>query len=109
MKEKERSGIVYSTDPHYAFEEAKDVEKVDAGRQLLRVSLDKKGRQGKAVTLITGFKGSDDELSGLGKWLKVKCGVGGSAKDGEIILQGDLRKKALDILQKEGYTRSRII
>ena len=79
------------------------------GKQLLRISLDKRNRKGKAVTLITGFVGSDDDISELGKLLKTKCGVGGSTKDREIIIQGDHRNKVLDILQKEGYVKSRII
>ena len=71
--------------------------------------MDKRNRGGKAVTLVTGFRGTTDDLTALGKFLKVKCGVGGSAKDGEIIVQGDLRQKVLEILQKEGYVKSRII
>lgn len=108
---KERLNIVYSTNPNYQYEkeEQEEQETADKSKQLLRVSLDKKNRKGKAVTLITGFVGSSDDLATLGKFLKVKCGVGGSAKDGEIIIQGDFRNKILEILQKEGYAKSRII
>ena len=90
-------------------DETEEVDTLPKDKQLLRILLDKKNRGGKAVTLITGFRGTNDDLVALGKFLKVKCGVGGSAKDGEIIVQGDLRPKVLDILQKEGYTKSRII
>lgn len=108
---KERLNVVYSTNPdfNYESEETEEVETFPNEKQQLRISLDKRNRGGKMVTLITGFKGTNDDLTALGKMLKVKCGVGGSAKDGEIIVQGDLRKKVLDILQKEGYTKSRII
>ena len=75
----------------------------------MRISLDKRNRGGKMFTLITGFRGTSEDLTALGKLLKVKCGVGGSAKDGEIIIQGDLRAKVLDILRKEGYSKSRTI
>lgn len=102
---------MYSTNPDYNYN-TDNVEKEDTlpkEKQLLRISLDKRNRGGKAVTLVTGFRGMTADLEALGKMLKVKCGVGGSAKDGEIIVQGDLRPKVLDILQKEGYIKSRII
>lgn len=108
---KKRLYIVYSTNPdfHYQQENEETQESVEKGKQLLRISLDKRNRKGKAVTLITGFVGSEEELEDLGKLLKSKCGVGGSAKDGEIIVQGDNRQKILTILQQEGYAKSRII
>lgn len=98
-------GIMYSTDPSFAYEAdqvANDTPLTNA-QQDLRVMLDKKNRGGKAVTLITGFLGSDNYLQALGKMLKTKCGVGGSAKDGEILIQGDFKEKVFLILQKEGY------
>lgn len=103
--------IVYSTNPdyHYNQEGEGKQETPPNEKQLLRVSLDKRNRKGKAVTLVTGFTGSDEELQGLGKLLKSKCGVGGSAKEGEILIQGDHREKVLAILQKEGYVKSRLI
>jgi len=108
---KDRLGMMYSTNPDFKYNtgDAEEEETLPKEKQLLRISLDKKNRGGKAVTLITGFRGTTDDLTTLGKFLKVKCGVGGSAKDGEIIVQGDLRPKVLEILQKEGYTKSRII
>lgn len=108
---KSRLGVMYSTNPDFQYNKGDEEEQetLPAVKQLLRISLDKRNRGGKMVTLITGFVGTADDLAVLGKLLKVKCGVGGSAKDGEIIIQGDLRKKVLDILQKEGYVKSRII
>ncbi len=108
---KKRLDIVYSTDPDYHFhkDEKSPIEIIAKEKQQLRIQLDKRNRNGKAVTLITGFVGSDDDLQALAKLLKVKCGVGGSAKEDEIIIQGDHRQKVLDILQKEGYAKSRII
>lgn len=108
---KDRLGVMYSTNPDFQYNTGNEEEEVTWAKekQLLRISLDKRNRGGKAVTLITGFRGTADDLAGLGKFLKVKCGVGGSAKDGEIIVQGDLRQKVLEILQKEGYVKSRII
>lgn len=109
---KERLNVVYSTNPDFSYDtgdETTATETPAPEKQPLRISLDKRNRGGKAVTLITGFTGTADDLAALGKLLKVKCGVGGSAKDGEIIIQGDLRAKVLALLQQAGYTKSRII
>lgn len=102
---------MYSTNPDYNYntDNVEEEDTLPKEKQLLRISLDKRNRGGKAVTLVTNFRGMTADLEALGKMLKVKCGVGGSAKDGEIIVQGDLRPKVLDILQKEGYIKSRII
>lgn len=108
---KDRLNVVYSTNPDFKYdkEEEEEQDTLPKEKQLLRISLDKRNRKGKAVTLITGFVGTNDDMETLGKLLKVKCGVGGSAKDGEIIVQGDLRNKVLEILQKEGYVKARCI
>lgn len=98
-------GIMYSTDPSFVAPNHDEQEQLSIpnNQQDLRVMLDKKNRGGKAVTLITGFRMGDEEIEKLGKQLKTKCGVGGSAKDGEILIQGDFRDKVVDILQKEGF------
>lgn len=98
-------GIMYSTDPAFSFdaEEQTPQERLPNNQQDLRVMLDRKNRGGKAVTLITGFNGTEEELEQLAKVLKTKCGVGGGAKDGEIIIQGDFRDKVCQMLQKDGY------
>ena len=102
---KDRLGVVYSTNPDFNFKknEEEEEETLMPHKQDLRVMLDKKKRKGKVVTLITGFIGKDEDLNELGKKLKSKCGVGGSAKDGEIIIQGDNREKVMKILLDEGY------
>lgn len=102
---KERLGTVYSTNPDYNYEENEGDEKetLPSQQQKLYVSLDKKNRKGKAVSLIEGFIGKEEDLKNLGKMIKSKCGVGGSVKDGEILIQGDFRKKITEILQNEGY------
>ncbi|MDA3929654.1 MAG: translation initiation factor [Prolixibacteraceae bacterium] len=102
---KERLGVVFSTNPDHQFnyDEEENEETLSINQQDLRVSLDKKQRRGKKVTLVTGFVGSNNDLKDLGKLLKTKCGVGGSAKDGEIILQGDFCNKVIEILKKDGY------
>ncbi len=100
----DKHGAVYSTNPDFEFEyENEEIETLPNNEQLLRIQLDKKQRKGKSVTLITNFVGNEDDLKSLGKMLKSKCGVGGSAKNNEIIIQGDLRKKVQEILSKEGY------
>ena len=108
---KSRLGVMYSTNPDFQYEtnEEPEAETLPKEKQPLRISLDKRNRGGKVVTLISGFTGTSDDLAALGKWLKVKCGVGGSAKEGEIIIQGDFRQKVLELLQKEGYTKAKMI
>lgn len=102
---RERLGVTYSTNPDYEYrtDEAAEEPTLPANQQRLRVQLDKRNRGGKVVTLITGFRGTADDLAALGKALRVRCGVGGAAKEGEIILQGDLRQRVADILEGEGY------
>lgn len=112
MKEndwKQRLGVVYSTNPDFVYTEetAAEEETLPPAKQQLRVGIDRKGRAGKQVTLVTGFVGREDDLKELGRLLKVKLGVGGSAKDGEIAIQGDFRDRVTEILTSLGYKAKR--
>ncbi len=106
---KDRDGVVFSTDPDFVFREENNepTETLPASRQPLRIWLDRKNRGGKEATLIKGFTGSEEDLKELAKTLKTKLGVGGAAKDGEIIIQGDCRDKVLQILLSSGYTQAK--
>jgi translation initiation factor 1 len=107
---KKRDGVVFSTADSfdYTSNEAEDQDTLSPSQQKLRVLLDKKSRAGKQVTLIEGFIGSDEDLKELGKLLKSKCGVGGSAKDGEILIQGDHRDKVVLMLTQSGYPAKKV-
>ena len=102
---KKRDGIVFSTADSfdYNFGEDESQETLPPTQQKLKVLLDKKSRAGKQVTLIEGFLGTEDDLKELSKLLKNKCGVGGSTKDGEILIQGDHRDKVVQVLIQVGY------
>ncbi len=102
---KARLGMVYSTNPDFKFEtdEPAQVETLAPEKQDLRVWLDRKQRGGKVVTLIKGFVGAEEDLQALAKQLKTKCGVGGAAKEGEILIQGDHRDRVVELLLKSGY------
>lgn len=105
MAKKKKINVVYSTNPDFNFDYEDDEvqETLEPSEQLLYVSIDRKQRAGKEVTLVEGFVGAPDDLKDLAKLLKSKCGVGGSAKNGEIIVQGKFKDKVADILRKEGY------
>ena len=106
---KQRLGVVYSTNPDFKYEQEAEPEQetLPPSKQRLVVTIDRRCRAGKQVTLVSGFKGSDEDLKSLGKTLKVKCGVGGTAKDGEITVQGDLRDKVTALLNSMGYNAKR--
>ena len=106
---KQRLGVVYSTNPDYQYQMAEEVEAetLPAGKQHLIVAIDRRQRAGKQVTLVKGFVGRSEDLAALAKTLKTKCGVGGTAKDGEITIQGDLRDKIVALLASMGHNAKR--
>lgn len=106
---KKRLGVVFSTNPDFTYEEEglQEEDTPEPSRQSLIVSIDRKGRGGKQVTLVSGFIGRSEDLAELGRTLKVKCGVGGSAKDGEITIQGDFRDRVTALLKEMGYKAKR--
>ena len=107
-RKKNKIGIVYSTNSNYDFQFEQEEETLTPENQHLELWIDKKQRGGKVATLVKGFIGSEADLKALGKLLKSKCGVGGSSKDGEIIIQGNIREKVMEILEKEGYNYKRV-
>lgn len=107
---KDRLGVVYSTNPAYNYQDAAENEEPDIlvpAAQQLRIKMERAGRKGKTVTIVTGFVGTDNDLKELGKMLKTKLSTGGSAKDGEIILQGDVRPAVKELLHKAGYSQTK--
>ena len=106
---KDRLGVVYSTNPDFKYEtsEVEEAETLPADKQKLIVSIDRRARAGKQVTLVSGFVGKAEDLTALAKTLKTKCGVGGSAKDGEILIQGDWRDRVVALLKSMGYNAKR--
>ncbi|MGV6861075.1 MAG: translation initiation factor [Putridiphycobacter sp.] len=105
MAKNKKNRVVYSTNPDYNYEDdfEEELETLPPNEQNLKVQIDRKQRKGKAVTLVTGFVGTEEDLKSLGKLLKSKCGVGGSVKDNEIIIQGNHFQKVFDILASENY------
>jgi len=108
-KNKQLINVVYSTNPNFSYESESDeeLETLPKNQQKLYVSIDRKQRGGKDVTLVEGDVGTEDDLKELGKTLKSKCGVGGSVKDGEILIQGALREKVFELLIKDGYSQTK--
>lgn len=106
---KDRLNIVYSTNPdfQYSTDEKEEIETLPKQQQKLRVSIEKNHRGGKTVTIVKNFIGNEDDLKQLGRLLKTKCGVGGTVKEGEIIVQGEFKEKIIELLKKEGYTQTK--
>jgi len=105
---KKNRNVVYSTNPDYNYDDENDaLETLENNEQKLKVLVDRKQRKGKSVTLITGYIGEDEDLKDLSKLLKSKCGVGGAAKNGEILIQGDFKENVFELLIKMGYSQTK--
>ena len=106
---KKRIGVVYSTNPDYEYSDdsQEEADTLPKNQQKMRLNMERAGRGGKTVTLVKGFVGSEEDITALSKLLKQKCGVGGSVKDGEIIIQGDHRQRLIEILKKEGFCQAK--
>lgn len=107
-KKNNKIGVMYSTNSNFDFEYEQEEETLAIEDQLLEVWLDKKNRNGKVASVIKGFVGTDSDLKDLAKELKSACGVGGSSKNGEIIIQGNVRDKIMELLNKKGYKTKRV-
>lgn len=106
----QKGNIIYSTNPNLSFEETcEKIETIENQQQQLKVFIDRKQRKGKSVTIVSNYIGCDDDLQELAKTLKIKCGVGGNAKEGEILIQGELRDKVYDLLINLGYLKTKKI
>lgn len=107
---KKREGVIFSTNPNFNYKndaQEEEMQTLPPQQQKLIVAIDRSGRAGKQVTLVKGFIGSEEDLQALGKMLKTKCGVGGSVKEGEILIQGDFRDKLVQLLTAAGYKAKR--
>lgn len=106
---KDRLGVVFSTNPDYQYDsqEVQEQETLPKSEQRLRVAIEKNGRGGKVVTIIRGFIGTEEDIKSLSKFLKTKCGVGGSVKDEEIIIQGNVKDKVIALLKADGYPNTK--
>ena len=109
VKAKKRVGVVYSTNPDYTYaeDEPEATDTLPKNQQRLRINMERAGRGGKTVTLVKGFIGTEEDINALCKLLKQRCGVGGSVKDGDIIIQGDHRQRLIEILKNEGYKQTK--
>lgn len=108
MSKKNRVNVVYSTNPDYEYDfDNEEIDTLAENKQELKVMIDRKQRKGKSVTLVKGFVGNEEDLKELAKKLKSKCGVGGSVKDGEILIQGEFKSKVYDLLLNLGYNQTK--